>query len=288
MKRWPLLLLSLALAAVPVRAQTIVLKDGRVIVGKALRRQGESILATVDIPAATAGQPAQTGELGYTLAQIARLEFPEPGQLRSAPDLILQGKAEDALAQLEPVLKYYEPFRDALGSWWGQAALLESEALLELKRDADAATLIDQIIRVSADPEAVRTARVLHAAALVRQGSGSEAAEICQAALKESKDPRTLAAAAVVKGQSLLLDKQWEDAVLAFLQVPVFYPGEKLWLPQSLLGVGRAHFGMDNFTAARAALDELLQTYAATREAAEAKVELENIARREKALAGPQ
>jgi TolA-binding protein len=70
--------------------------------------------------------------------------------------------------------------------------------------------------------------------------------------------------------------------------VPVFYPGEKVLLPQSQLGVGRAHFGMENFKDAKAALNELIATYAASREATQAKVELEKIARREKALAAPK
>ena len=57
------LLLTLGLMAIttlPVSAQNILLKDGKTIVSKGLRRQGDIIMATVDIPIpALAGKPAR-------------------------------------------------------------------------------------------------------------------------------------------------------------------------------------------------------------------------------------
>ena len=92
---------------------------------KGLRRQGDQILATVEIAPAEQGKPAQVGELGYAVSQIAKIDFPEPPILRAAPDLIASGKAADALTQLEPVVKYYEPFRDAPGKLVGGGGAAE-------------------------------------------------------------------------------------------------------------------------------------------------------------------
>jgi tetratricopeptide (TPR) repeat protein len=277
-------LLFLALAA-SAAAQNIIMKDGKVIATKGLRRQGDTIVATVELPGGEPGKPAKTGDLGYPLAQIAKLDFPEPAQLRNAPELIAQGQGADALTQLEPVVKFYEGFRDAPGSWWASAALLKVQALMSLGRDKDAEPVAEQITRIATDPEILRAANVQLAAGMVRKGGHGKALEICEAALKESKEAGTRAPAAIIKGECLLVKKEWEDALLAFLQVPVFYPGEKVLLPQSMLGEGRAHFGMQNFTEAKATLNELIKTYAASAEAAQAKTELEKIARREKALA---
>jgi len=227
-------------------------------------------------------------DLGYPLAQITRLDFPEPPPMRSAPDLIAQGKSAEALAQLEPVVKYYEGFRDAPGSWWAPLIVLKIEALNSAGKEAEAASLTEQTLQLAKDPEAQRALRARQAANLARQGKTAEAEEICDTVIKESKDARTLAAAYLAKGQCLLAKKQWEDAMLAFLETPVFYPGEKVELPKSMLGIGRAQFGMDNFTEARAALNDLIKTYAASTEAMQAKTELDNIARREKALAAPK
>lgn len=277
-----------ALLAVPAPGQNILMKDGKVIVTKGLRRQGDTIIATVELPGGEAGKPAKTGDLGYPLAQIAKLDFPEPAVFKAASDLITQGKGAEVIAQLDPVVKYYEGFRDAPGSWWADAALLKAQALISLGREKEAEPLADQISRIATDPEIVRGAEVVLAGAMVRRGAHAQALEVAERALKECKRPATRAPAAIIKGECLLAKKEWEDAMLAFLQVPVLYPGEKILLPQSMLGAGRAQFGMGNLPEAKAALNDLLKAYGASSEAAQAKTELEKIARREKALAPPK
>ena len=60
-------------------AQNILLKDGKTIVTKGLRRQGDTIMATVEtILPARGTEPAKTlsGEIGYQLPLIAKLDFP--------------------------------------------------------------------------------------------------------------------------------------------------------------------------------------------------------------------
>ena len=106
------LLLAAALAA---RADTTIQKkDGTAQVAKALRRDKDNIIATIDIQPAKAGDPVQQGDVGIPIAQIAKIEFGEPAALKTAPDLLIQGKGADAMAQIDQALKYYEGFRDAL------------------------------------------------------------------------------------------------------------------------------------------------------------------------------
>jgi hypothetical protein len=279
------ILLALACAA---SAQNIVMKDGKVIATKGLRRSGDTIMATVELPGAEPGKPPKTGELGYPIAQIAKLDFPEPPQIRASQELIAQGKTTEALAQLEPVVKFYESFRDAPGSWWPAAAIRKAQVLASAGRDKEAEPIIEQLARVGSDPEIVRAANVQMAVGLVKKGNHTRAMELIQPALKESKEPATLAPASVVEGECLLATKEWDDAVLAFVQVPTFYPGEKALMPQSLLGRARAHFGMDDFASAKAAIEELQKTYPNSGEAKLAPAELDKIARREKALAQPK
>jgi len=80
----------------------------------------------------------------------------------------------------------------------------------------------------------------------------------------------------------------WDDAVLAFVEVPVLYPQERLFLPRALLGKARALLGNDDFPAARSTLEELRKSYPAALESKQIEPELEKIARREKALAEPK
>jgi tetratricopeptide (TPR) repeat protein len=285
MKTLALVFLVIAASA---SAQNIVMKDGKVIATKGMKREGNSIIATVEIPGGEAGQAPKTGALGYSLALIARLDFPEPPQLRTAPDLATHGKGAEALAQLEPVVRYYEGFGDVPGSWWADAALLKAQVLASLGRDQEAAPIAEQVARTATEPETVRAAEVQLAMALVRKGSHAQALEIAERVLKESKRPGTLAAAGIIKGECLLAKKEWEDALLSFLQTPVFYPGERMAVPLAMLGAGRAHFGMEDFPRAKATLNELIKAYENSPEAAQAQAELDKIARRETALAAPK
>jgi len=284
------LALGCAIAAT-AEAQNILLKDGKTIVTKGIRRQGEMIMATVEISIPASGDsPAktQTGEMGYALKLIAKLDFPEPAQLRTVPDLLVAGKTAEALAQIEPVVRYYDSFRDAPGSWWAEAALIKVEALQAAGNFKDAESLIDSLARSAGDPETARAARVFVAAGMTRRGEHAKAVEIFDQVMKDATKPATLATASVNKGQSHLALKQYEPALLAFLQIPVFFPNQKMLVPQAMLGSAKAYFGLDDLTRAKATLDDLLKDFASSPQAAEAKVELEKVAKREKALAPPK
>lgn len=284
--------LALGLAAAdPARAQNILMKDGTTIITKGLRRTGDIIMATVDLTIpASPGKPAtvQPQELGYPLSKIAKLDFPEPPQLNTVPDLIAAGKMAEALAQIDPVVRYYESFRDAPGSWWQESLLLKVETLQAMENYQDSDPLIDNLSRVATDPETVRAAKVFVAAKLTRRGEHARALEMFGQVLKETTKPMTLATASVNMGQSHLALKQYDAALLAFLEIPVFFPRQKMLLAQSLLGSARAYYGLEDLPRAKATLQELLKNFATSPQAADARAELEKIAKREKALAPPK
>ena len=279
------LLLCAALAA---HADTNILKkDGTTQIAKALRREKDNIIATVELPVAKPGDPVQTGDVGIPIAQIQKIEFGEPAALRTAPDLLVQAKGDEALAQLDQALKYYDAFRDAPGSWWADLTLMKMNALVSLGREKEADALADTMSRQSTEPDSQRAAKVLLAAAAIRHGDVKSAAETLEAVLKDSAKSDVLASAAIYKGQSCLALKDWENALLSFLQLPVLYPDQKALAPASMLGVGRAHFGLEDFPLAKNTLRELMKTYKGTPEAIAAKAEMELILKRERALADP-
>jgi tetratricopeptide (TPR) repeat protein len=267
--------------------QNIVMKDGRTITAKSLRRQGDQIIATQELPPTEPGKTATTGDFGYQLNQIERLDFPRPIILDSGPDLVADGKGEEVLKQLEPVVSFYLAFRDAPGSWWPDSALLKAQALAALGRDSDALSIAEQLSKAS-DPEIALAAQVQIALANSRKSVSPQAMTIAERALKEGKRPLTRAAASIIQGQGLLEKKDWENALLAYLRVPVFYPQDKTLLRLATFGSGRAYFGMDDFASAKATFNQVIETAGSSPEAELAKTELENVARREKALAPPK
>lgn len=269
-------------AAQPAAPSLIInLKDGKTVSAKSLRRLGDNVMATVPMvppPGSTSPPPAgATAELGYPVSNIAKIDFPEPAQLKVATDLLAQGKAADALIQLQPIVTYYAPFKDVPGAWWAQAAILKLSALVAMGRDADAESLISELSHASNDPETALTARVQLAASWARKGDFDKATPVFDQAIKESKNPDTLALAWLQKGRALADSKEWDPALLAFMHLPVFYPEQKLLMPQALLGSARAFVGMEDLPDAEKTFSEVISDFAASPEAAAARTELQKL-----------
>lgn len=290
MKTARIILAGAAMALCSLQAHAadinILKKDGTTEVAKSVRRVADNIFATVELPAKP-GEPVQTGEKGIPVSEIQKIDFPEPTVLKSVPDMLVQGKAEDALRQLEKVYAFYEGFRDAPGSWWPDLALLRMQALLAAGHEKEVEEIADTLVRVGNSAEVQRIGRVMGAASTLRRGSPEAAVEAMDKILKESGKNAVLAAAAIFRGNAFLDLKDWDNALLCFLQIPVLYPEQKGQMPAYLLGAGRAYFGMEDFGKAKEILNELIKTYASSPAAASAKLELEAIEKREKALAMP-
>jgi len=276
-----ILVFIFALAAMAHSQTTIQLKDGKKVVAKAIRRSGDNIMATNP---AVDGAAALQGEVGYPLTQIEKIEFQEPAVLKSAAGLLASGKAAEALTQSESAFNYYAGFRDAPGSYWSELALIRLGALVALNRDADAEPLARQMTEQATDPETMRGAQAHLAGIAGRRGEHEKAVEMCDKILKESTKPEIMATAAINKARSHHALKQWESAVLAYLNIPVFYPEQKAYVPTYLLGSAQCYFELSDYPRAKDALNELIKSHPAAIEAEDAKAELDRIARREKAL----
>ncbi len=269
MKRAAYCLLLLGLAG-SAHAQTILLKNGQRIETKGVRRAGDLIMGKIEVA-------GRAGEVGQPLNAIAKIEFPEPNGLTAAGEFLVQGQPEKALAEVNPVVAFYEPFRDVPGSWWAPAAVIKVSALAALGREGEAETLAQQIQKSSTDPETARAASLRIANSFVRKQEFEKALAICETAIKESARDEVLADAWVTKGQILLAQRNWDGALLAFLHVPVFYQEEKLLMPAALLGSARAYRRLDDIDRAKKSLQDLISTFPKSAEAATAKTELEKL-----------
>lgn len=295
------ILVFIALAS-PVFADTdIQLKDGRIIPAKALRRERDQIIATIEIPSKTPGEKPTTGDFGFPLTEIFTLAFERPAALETAPDLISAGKAQEALEQLEPVIKYYNGFRDAPGSWWTDVVPLQVQALLALRKDDEAIAVAQQFSRLAMDPAIKRYTKAFTAVSLTRKGQHEEALALYDDAAKSTARREVLGLIAVNRGESMLaignalkekgeLDKasvRFEEALLSFMRIPALYPSQRMYLPQATFGAANAYFGFDDFGRAKAAIKDLKQNFPETPEAKAADALAEKVEKREKQLADP-
>lgn len=264
------ILLLLLLIVRPGQAQNILLKTGQTIETKGVRRSGDMVMGAVRVG-------ASSGEVGYLASTIAQINFPEPPQLKTSAALLSQGEPARALADIGPIVKYYQPFRDIPGNWWAQAALLKLSALAGMGLDKEAASLGDEIRKSSTDPETARAAQLQIVSSLVRKQDYARALELCEAVIKDSAKTAVLAEAWVKKGDALLAQRIWDGALLAYLHVPVFYEDEKLWMPSALLGSARAFRGLEDLDRAKKSLNDLAAQYPKSAQAEVARTELQKL-----------
>src|SRR5437868_11755685 len=251
-------------------AQNITLQTGQKIETQGVRRDGDMVMGKVQVGTGS-------GEVGYHLAQIAKVEFPEPAALKSASEFLVQGQPDKALAEINPVVAYYGPFKDVPGNWWAQAALIKVSVLASQQHETEAEALANEIQRLATDPDMARAAQLRLVGAFIKKGEFEKALRICDAAIKNSTDPVTLANAWIAKGDALLAQKDWEDALMAYLHVPVFYQDEKIFLPPALLGSCRAYRRLNDKDRAKRAFNELISTYPQSAEASAAGAELKKL-----------
>ncbi len=219
------------------------------------------------------------GEAGFEVANISRVDFPEPGQLKIATGLLAQGRAEEALKQLAPAAAYYAPFRDVPGSHWVALALLQLDAYSRLGRDADADALAAELGRLGAvPPDVQRAITIRKGASLEHGGKHREALAILEPiANDEGAPPQSLPEAWLNIGAANLALGRNQPALLAYLHVPVYVPERALFMAPALLGSAVAYLKLDDKSRARESLQQLVTAYPNSREAAEAKDRLQKL-----------
>jgi tetratricopeptide (TPR) repeat protein len=246
---WPLFALALMFVR-PGFAQNLLLKSGQTIETKGIRRSEDMVMCKIQVG-------ASSGEIGYRASTIAKIDFPEPPQLKTTAAFLSQGNPQQALADIGPVVRYYEPFRDIPGNWWARAALLKVSGLTGMQLDKEAEALGEEIRKNVIDPDTARAAQLQLVPGLTRSEQYDKALQICDQVIKESANPEVLAEAWTRKGDSFLAQRKFDSAVLAYLHVPVFYADEKLWMPAALLGSAKAFRGLDDPEQAKTSLTDL-------------------------------
>ncbi|MCF7786523.1 MAG: hypothetical protein K9N47_10400 [Prosthecobacter sp.] len=269
------------LLAASLHADTLVLKSGLTATGKSFRRQGDVILVTVEIPGPD-GRP-MTAERSTPLAEILKVECVQPEALKTAPALLAAGKAASVLPAADAAAKLAEPFGDLPGSYWPALIVLKAHTLLGMGKDAEAAALATTM-RNSANADLARDARAVEAVIAARKGDHGTAAALAAPLLKEATRPSTIAAAAVARGLGYLQQQQFQEALKAFLELPVFTPDETALSGMAQLGAAQAYYGMADYDRAIATLQDLIMTQPGSSETPKAQTLLPEWQRRRTAV----
>lgn len=267
-----------ALLTGSLHADTLVLKNGQILVGKSFVRQGDALIQAT----------GPNGEIVSTdtvtpLAEIVKVECDLPAVCKTAPALLAAGKASTVLPDVEAALKTAETFGDLPGSRWPDLLVLQAHIMVAMGKDVEA-TALATAMKKTKSAELVRNAQVVFALIAARKGDHGEAASMLDPLLNEPARPSTIAAASVVRGLGLLHKKQFPEALKAFLELPVFLPDETALCGIAQLGAAQAYYGMEDYERAIAAMETLIKTRPGTPEFDQAKTLLPEWKRRRRVV----
>ena len=249
-------------------AQTILLKNGQTVPANGLTRTNDMIMVSIKTTNGTMGQ------IGYQISDIAQLNLPEPEVLTYVTEQVANGDYKNAMAQLEPLVAFQKSIRDIPGNLWAKSALVEVSALIGLNRIPEATALSNEISGFSNDPE-ILTATKLKIALITKFTDPKQALTTFDSILSQSSDVQTLSQAWIAEGDVHFGEHEFDEALMAYLTVPVFYPDHNPLVPKALWGSGQSYAKLKDMVHALKTYHELVDHYPGTPEASLARAEIQ-------------
>ncbi len=239
-RRLPLfvtLILLHSLCAGLAHGQTFYFADGRKVSMPEAKIRGANIV----VPLKIEGTESGGADLTLPISKLSRIDWPAPPAVAETEALLKAGKPAEALKKIDSVLLEQDLFRTIPGSWWAQGAVVKAIALARLGKDVDADVLLTRMRQSKAPSDDISRVTVAIIDQLLAAGKTDAATDRLEKFQENATDDSGLAAIAVTKGQILERSGHFEDALLSYLRVPVFYPSEDTSLPAALLGAGRSY-----------------------------------------------
>ncbi len=242
------------LLAVPLtlEAESIFLKDGKVHTASEMRRDGNFLFLKV------AGPDGAPADVVTPLNQVERIDFGDVPVLAEARQMARSGDAQGVLEKSAKAAQFFRGYADVPGNQWQEVMKLRLPALAA-KPNAEALGELQKQWTPTGDPDLDVSYRLLVTAqpspdkataeykTIAQPGAGSLSAGISWLAL----------------GNAALENKQWKEAIRAFLSVEVFLPNQRLLQPPALLGAVKAFVEKGEPAKASALVDELRAEYPA-------------------------
>ncbi len=262
-------LVLIALASIEARAQMIILKDNQRINGAEFTVADGKISRTIKL------SNGKDGQATLSLTDIDRMDWPNVKQVQEAELLRSQGKVKEAIEILVKALDFFKPFRNIKGSPYAEVAFAHVEAL-------DQAGDFDTLIRVLPDVELMKWTDgkklklgiiKLNMERRTSQDQDSVLAK-AESLLRDTDDSDISARLWITIGEVHSKKDRWEDALMAYLHVPVFYGSQATLVPQAELNAARSLSKMERFADAVAMYQRISDTYKGSGIAETAKKEM--------------
>lgn len=223
----------------------------------------------------------KSGGAKIPAASIVRVEFPKPEELTAADDLILKAKYEDAYNKAKSVQEAHRLWKDKPGSWYAQASLLVAESLLRQNKYDDSARLMSELRNMTLPAPLQIRVTLLDALESFQKGITNPALTKVNSLLKSVKDSDTAARLYLLLGDIQFKRESFQEALDAYLHVPVFYGAEASFLPAADLGAARSLSRLGRFKDAIDSYNRISERYSGTPEADAAKTEKADLSKLE-------
>lgn len=266
------LLLTLVFTCLPVSgllSQQIVLKDGSRLNAGSFAVADGKISKKVKLPNGSEATSV------IPLDQIDRLEWPEVREVLEAQTLLAEGKTKQAIDELQKARDYFKPFKAVKGNPYNDISFALVEAL-------DQAGDFDALIRVLPEVEGMKWGDEnklklrLVKLNMQRRTSGDQEAVLSQAEdiLSETDDANISARLWMTIGDIHVKRERWEQALMSYLHVPVFFGSQGTIVPQAELSAARALTKLERFQDAVAFYQRLMEQYVGSEIAKTAEKEM--------------
>lgn len=205
-------------------------------------------------------------QVSKRLGEVTAIEWGAlPAAMEEAETEVQRGEASKALSLIEPVVQFFAPLKKVPGSLWLQAASIKLDALVLLKND----TVIEGFIRELEEmnngtiPGLDNRIRMAKLEQTLRKGNAALALADADKYIRDTVDTGLIANLHLIKGEALLQLRRYEEAMNAFLRVPVFYGSQTKYIPAAQLGAARAFRGMDSPASKHLRLEAVANGYLA-------------------------
>lgn len=196
------------------------------------------------------------------VGNIARMEWPEPVELMEVKTLISQGKLDEAVAVLKRAYEFFKVFETVEGTWHPQIFFAYVETLAQAGRFDEVQILLPRLKTLVLSESQKLTLRVLqldmdsrtevHHAAILAEA---------QKILSSTDDSAIGATVWIIIADIHAKEKEWENALMAYLRVPVFFGNQVQKVPLAELRAGQMLAKMKRYDDAREAFTRIVESY---------------------------
>ncbi|MFN0125131.1 MAG: tetratricopeptide repeat protein [Verrucomicrobiales bacterium] len=259
------LLASLLVTTSAASAQiTVTLRDGTTVRATGLTAQGTRLSLTPE----GGGAPRVV-----EAATVERVDMLQPAVLTETYAAFASGDNVRTLQAMGKLRVELEPLKSIAGGreWWLEGEFLRAHILISQRRIKEMEEAMKVIAADATDPVAQRHAQAFLAHAVGLAGDPRKALEQLRPIILNARDPETLADAWLFTGIHRTAVNEQQDALVAFLRVPVFYPALAIPLAGSRLGAARCLVALEDRAGARRILKELVASEPNSQTGAEGK-----------------